>query len=464
MRIGYWKKLLLVVGASLAGLGAWPATAALASPARGPQPFRCGGGEIAPGVYSSLLVSGVCYVSVGDVTVLGNVTVLPGALLDDITPGDPTSGTPVVPATVNVGGSVYVGGGAALLLGCSPNITCTGPPGISYGRIDGDLVAVGAQGVVVHSLSIGGSVTVIGGGGGSAADSCNAQTPGSPTVTNLEPWSEDPTLDYTPVYTDFEDVSVQGDLQVSGLNTCWIGTFRNEVGGRATFVANRAGDPDAMEVSSNVIDGSMVCSDDTPAVQYGDGGGAPNVVYGAAVGQCAFGVTPVNPAAEAGEGSGIPEHITVPGRSLQTFRGSYVPTVAATEPIAASTSAGDQITAVLENFTLKGSGLTGTGTFDPTQPLGSTGGAFLVTSYPDGSEAYTGYLSCQCRLGGQSGWISIRVYGTTARSGYSSGTFLITSGGGPEPGSLSTLAGWGSFNNIGTSDGAVNLVEHLAIT
>lgn len=88
--------------------------------------YTCPAGSIPPGTYGSILVTGICYMPAGNITVQGNVTVAPGALLDVVTPGDPTTGPPVVPATVSIGGNVIVGKGAVLLLGCSPNISCRG--------------------------------------------------------------------------------------------------------------------------------------------------------------------------------------------------------------------------------------------------------------------------------------------------------------------------------------------------
>ena len=74
----------------------------------------------------------------GNITIRGDLDIAPGALLDAVTPGDPAS-APAVPATVVVGGNVNVGAGAVLLFGCSPNISCSNPPAITYDRISGNL-------------------------------------------------------------------------------------------------------------------------------------------------------------------------------------------------------------------------------------------------------------------------------------------------------------------------------------
>lgn len=102
---------------------------------------------------------------------------------------------------------------------------------------------------------------------------------------------------------------------------------------------------------------------------------------------------------------------------------------------------------------------------NPSEPPGSSGEAFLATGYPNGSRSFTIFDTCDCSFGGQHGTISIRAYGTTSPKGVSTGTFLITSGGGPTRGSLRTLAGYGTFfSNSSYPSGQVRLVEHVAIT
>jgi hypothetical protein len=59
--------------------------------------------------------------------------------------------------------------------------------------------------------------------------------------------------------------------------------------------------------------------------------------------------------------------------------------------------------------------------------------------------------------------VAIRAYGTASPSGVLSGTFLISSGGG-SVGTLSTLAGYGTFSSWGQPAGTLGLVEHLKIT
>jgi hypothetical protein len=325
------------------------------------------------------------------------------------------------------------------------------------------VTAYRAEGVVLHSASVGGNVSVFGGGGGTAADTCNSQTAGAPLVTNLEPWSQDPILDFTPVYTDVEDTTIGGSLTVAGLDTCWLGTLRDQIQGSASFFHNNFGDPDAMEVNSNFVQGNMACAHNVPAVQFGDGGSGTNVVGGHAFGECGFKVTDPNPAPGTGVTAGVAEHISVPLWKLSKYRGTTSSTNEASLP-AVTTSSGDTISADLNSFTIAGGGLTGSGTYDSTKPPGSTGEAVLSTTYPDGWSNFTAYLNCTCSFGGQSGAITIRAFGTVSPSGVTTGTFLVSSGGGPTAGSLSTLAGGGTFNSYGEPSGTLRIKEYLAIT
>ncbi|HXW35336.1 MAG TPA: hypothetical protein VEJ87_12215 [Acidimicrobiales bacterium] len=447
--------------------------------------YTCPAGAIPPGTYGSILVTGICYMPTGNITVEGDVTIAPHALLDAVTPGDPTSGTPVVPATVSIGGNVIVDQGAVLLLGCSPNISCGAPaPGISFDHVAGSIEASGAQGVVIHSTAIGGSLSITGGGGGPAAETCNAQSPApAPPITNLEPWSLDPNFDFTPVFTDVEDSTIGGNFTISGLTSCWFGALRNQIGGSASLVANAMGDPDATEFDENLISGGLTCVQNSPAPQFGDSGAAPNIVDLNSTGQCGFGVVLQNPAPEAIESEGLEpdvgvnEHLVVSGQSLGTYTGTHTSTTVATLGPPASpltypvtTVAGDKIFADLGNFTFTGNGLTGSATYSGGPPGQSPGEAILGTAYPtNGTVSFVAYDTCPaCSFGGQTGMVTLRFYGTIAASGSVTGTFFITSGGAalppgtPAPG-LATVAGYGTFSGtaVGGAVASLTLVEHL---
>jgi hypothetical protein len=433
--------------------------------------YNCPGGNIPPGTYKSMTISGVCFMNDGNVVVKGNLTIKPGALLDNGTPGDPTS-SPIVAAQLYVGGNVTVGKGGVAVLGCSPNSACSGPPdgvtsgpGISSAEIRGNFTANQPLGVVIHSSSIGGNFTVIGGGGTMSCDPADAPPP----------WSADTgsAIAGNPVYTDVEDASIGGNYTIAGLSSCWLGSLRNQIRGNATFIGNKMGDPDATEIGNNLVWGNLTCFTNDPAPQFGDGASS-DLVGGRARGQCGFDVVLPNPSAEAiegngGTGVGVQQHFAVSIRHLKTYFGTHTDgdtAVLSLPPVA--TDAGNTITADIFNFTLasKGGGLVGTGTFPAGgSPGQSPGEAVLATTFPNGSESFTAFDTCdKCSFAGQNGSVSLRAYGTTSRHGFTSGTFLITSNGTvlnppstPVPG-LATIVGYGSFWGSGAT---VHVIEHL---
>ncbi len=230
------------------------------------------------------------------------------------------------------------------------------------------------------------------------------------------------------------------------------------------------GDPDAMEIGNNLISGNLACFDNNPAPQFGDGA-APDLVSGRAFGECSFHVVLQNPAAEAvsanmESGVGINEHFVVSTRNLDTYYGKHTSTNVGTLPgYPVTTSSGDSIFAELNDFTLTGNGLTGTADYTGGAPGQAPGEALLGTAYPDGSQSFVAYDTCgACSFDGQTGMVTLRAYGSTGRSGFTHGTFLITGSGttvptstSPVPG-LATLVGYGTFWGSGTT---VHVVEHL---
>jgi hypothetical protein len=464
----------LALGATAAMIGltvptALTASAASAAPTGGGGAYTCTGGNIAPGTYRSITVTGICYMPAGTIVVRKNLTVAPGALLDAVTPGDPPGKHPVVPATVRIEGNVFVGKGAVLVLGCSPNISCSNPPGISFDRVGGNLTAIGSLAVVLHSATIGGSVSVLGGGGGAAGGANSGGCFNTKAFPIPAPWSEDAALSNpqtgSPQYTDAEDNFIGGNLTIAGVQTCWLGSLRNQVRGSLTYIRNVTSDPDGMEINNNLMGRNMTCLSNDPAVQYGDTLAAPNLVGGFAFGECAFNVVKPNPAASPGPppvSAGPLEHISVSTRSLKTYFGKHIATHVTSLPPVTTTS-GYTITADLNNFVLTGTGLRGSGTFNPKAMPGQSGDQVLSTVYPNGSRSFIAYDTCQCRFRGRAGTVTIRFYGTTSANGFTHGTFLVASGGTGQ-GGLSSLAGWGTFSSVGNWSGTWRLVEHLRIT
>ena len=454
-------RLVLVIVLGFFGLVAMT-TAASASPSWGGNRYNCTGGNVPAGTYRSMIITGICYMPAGTIVVRGDLTVAPGALLDAATPGDPAA-NPLLPATVLVGGNVRVGRGGVLVLGCSPAGGCTG---VTYDRIRGNLTAIGALGVVVQAVSIGGSATVLGGGGGVAG---GAGSGGCFTSPIPAPWSEDPALSNpttgSPQYSDFEDSTIGGNLRVIGLQTCWLGSFRDRVAGNVAFIGNTTSDPDGNELGSNLARGNLICLANLPATQFGDSEAAPNMVGRARDRAVRVPRCPAQPGTRAHAASGPDVHITVSTRKLGTYSGTHTQVGPSTPvPLGPNvTESGNTLVAELNNAILAGTGLTGSITVVPGAPLGSTGEVVVATIHPGGSQSFEALDNCTCSFRGHTGTVSIMAYGRTSAHGVTRGTFLITSGGAGH-GGLATLAGYGTFSSSGQPAGTLRLVEHLRIT
>jgi hypothetical protein len=424
------------------------ATSAAAS-ARVGRDYTCSGGNIPAGSYESIKVTGVCYMPAGTITVERNVTVERGALLDALSPGDPPS-SPLVAATVLINGSVVVEKDGAFVMGCSPNNSC--PQGINFDHIRGNVTAHHALGVVIQQAEIGGNVTVEGGGGGAAGGPSSGGCFNTHQFPIPAPWSEDHALSNgdtgSPQYTDFEDNSIGGSLRIVGQQTCWIGSFRNQIAGSMTIADNVTSDPDGMETVNNLVAGHMSCGSNLPAVQFGDAAGTSNIVGGDASGECSFNEIALNPVPPAP--GGVAEHISVAKSSLHTYEGTRSATGVETH-VFGVTESGNTLLGQTATATFGGSGLTGTA-MEKT----------LVTVFPDGSSAFNAIDKCSCRLAGESGMTRIRAYGRSSADGLTTGTFLIVAGG-AGLGDFGTLAGYGTFTSAGEPQGTLKVVEHLGL-
>jgi hypothetical protein len=260
----------------------------------------------------------------------------------------------------------------------------------------------------------------------------------------------------SPQYTDFEDSSIGGNFDVIGVQTCYLGSFRDQVAGNVTFLANASSDPDGMELGSNLIGGDMRCRGNLPAAQFGDGGAAPNMVGGQASGECGFKV--VLP-----DGGGSSEHITVSTSSMGTYSGSHIQTKTVKALKLGKTESGNKLLIALNDGIFTGSGIQGSITVNLRRPLGKTGEVIVITVHPDHSQSFLVIDRCKCSFAGHSGILRIFAYGTTSLDGITSGTFLIASGGAAN-GGLSNLVGYGTFSSFGQPAGTVHLIEHLIIT
>lgn len=225
--------------------------------------------------------------------VYGDLTVDPGATLDTTFAQNDQAGYTGYTALF-VTGNVFVESGATLLLGCEPNyfpcqddpVVDEGAPGpgtlVSHDVIGGNIIALSALAVIVHSSVIFGDVTESDDGPG-----LSCATPATGYFASTQ----------SPAYSDFEDNSIGGNLTMQYMSTCWLGALRNTVGGNVEVRGNLFGDPGAPEVISNQIAGSISCTDDSPPVQYGNAVmGVPNKVHVWADGECAFTALQPNPA------------------------------------------------------------------------------------------------------------------------------------------------------------------------
>jgi hypothetical protein len=373
----------------------------------------------------------------GTIDVRGNLTVESGALLDATTPGDPAA-NPLLPATVWVNGNVSVQSGGVLIFGCSPFISCSSA--VTYDHIDGSLNANGALGVVVHSTSIGGNLSVKNGGGGtSTCGKIPALWLSDPSLAN----GEGPGVP-VPVYTDFEDDAIGGNASVVGLQSCWLGSLRDQILGNATWSNNTMGDPDALEINNNLISGDMTCTDNVPAVQYGDSDATPNIVGGSASGECGFGVLAPNPSPGSHEGQGVPEHLTVKTSELGTYVGTRTASSSKSQ-VLGTTESGDTIVVAKQDALFTGTGLSG-----------KAQEGVLITVRPDGKQLFYAHDLCRCTFDGRTGLVEILAIGSISGK-TDSGTFqIIETGGG-----LATLAGYGTFSSVGQPANTLQLSEQL---
>ncbi len=248
----YLPCMLVLVGMAV---GSSPAAA---DPTVGPKICPSAGVALS-GDVGNLTITGNAYVPAGStLTVKGNLVLAPGSCFDAFTV-----------ATVNVSGSVYVGRGAVLALGCSPGAIGPEPPcGMTTTH---DVVGAGISArqpltMYLTAVTVYGNVISIGGGPG-------------PT---LNPYINFPIKENT----------ITRNLDIQGWRGAWFGVLRNTIHGSATIMNNIGvtigdlGTPDSTEIVTNTIFGSLSCYGNSPAAQFGDSEGSPNVVHGQTLGQC----------------------------------------------------------------------------------------------------------------------------------------------------------------------------------
>jgi hypothetical protein len=156
---------------------------------------------------------------------------------------------------VTIRGGLFIGSGATFVLGDEEH------PG-DNGTITGGVHAAGAASVQIHFMRIDGGVDIHGGAG----------PVGGP---------------FGITWNAIEDNVINGGATVEGYDGFWFGFIRNHVKGTVNLDDNVLVDPDGNEYVTNVIQGSLKCSGNSPAPQIGDSEGSSNQVSGAKTGQCA---------------------------------------------------------------------------------------------------------------------------------------------------------------------------------
>jgi len=291
--------LLGIGGLLFSLLAIVPATTAAASPAWHTR--VCSGTVKRPGtlhgLYWNAIVHGVCAVDRGPALIQHDLII--------------THNSAVVAvfgrrhSHLAVGNNILVGRGGSLIMGCEwkrihgrPIFPCVDDPHPGHPTLSsrelvrGDIIAIHALGVVVHNSAIGHDIVQLTGGGGVTC---------KPVGIFVRFGS--------PVYSDYEDNLIGGSVWVKSLRSCWFGAIRNWVGGSMTISRNRMADPDAMEVTTNVVLQDLTCYRNRHRVQFGDGHGRPNRVGRHAFYECGFHVILPNPAHQHKHFSHISVHL-----------------------------------------------------------------------------------------------------------------------------------------------------------
>lgn len=256
------KLLLLLSAGAMLALGL-TGSGAFAGPKE-----TCNNGTIS-GSHGSVTVVGTCAVT-GPLTVNGELTLADGSVFVGFGP------------PIHVTGNVKVGRGAQFALGYN-----TDPGQLGPDVVDGNVIANQPLALYIGNSTVHGNV--VSNGGGTAERFYNFP---------------------------IKDNVIDGNLTIHGWTGGWWGAIANTVGGNVDVAQNRSvvhpADPatcegtfpmgcdaatgvdtDANEIQSRVgnpqhISGNLICHGNTPSAQINpDDGGAPNVVDGKMIGECA---------------------------------------------------------------------------------------------------------------------------------------------------------------------------------
>jgi hypothetical protein len=260
----------------LAGAGTAVASPPICGPLHGPT------GTLAGTYNSNVIVEGKCVVDAGPALVRGNIIVKPGGHLEADFALDHRNPESTVGSRLTVNGDVRVQSRATLILGCDPQSSpCADDPALkmpeepptlsSHSQIFGLLASREAKIVIVHNAHISGNVSQAGGGGG----------------FNCRPEGHES-------FSAYEDSTINGNVTISGVASCWLGLARLKVHGNVTLKNNQLADPDAIEVLANTILGNLSCHENSMVWDSAEKGfpglfprvPLPNKVNGSRSGQC----------------------------------------------------------------------------------------------------------------------------------------------------------------------------------
>ena len=278
---GHKGAILLAAAAMAIGMltaGAGSAAAAPASVCTGDlNNFPNDVGTLSGTYPGNVTVVGACAVDAGAATVNGNLTVTQGSTLlvtfasDDLT----------------VWGNLQVQNGGALILGCSPSeFQCfDDPSGTAVVTVGKNLTANQPLGLIAHNITVHGNLAQNGGGGGVTCNNFSG-------IFGA--------IGFFPAFIDVEDSTVWGNFTLQNIQTCYLAAIRDWVGGNASDHNNVMDDPDANEFVGNTVQGNLDCRNNSPMVQFGDSGAAPNGVHRNATGECGFNVYSPDPNYDGG--------------------------------------------------------------------------------------------------------------------------------------------------------------------
>jgi hypothetical protein len=240
---------LASVSVLLAAGGVAALTPGLVQASARKAPQVCNGTPSSPGVLagrygSGVVVAGFCEVNDGPAHVVGPLTLKNGAVL--------IAAFGMKGSKLTVTGDVTVGQGATFILGCNTTSSpCFDDPNqsaptlTSPGKVTGNVTENAPLGVIIHSSTIGGSISQTGGGGGV---NCNPTGPFAAFQS--------------PVFSAYEDDTISGNITITQVSSCWLGVIRNHIGKSLKITDESMADPDAIEIETNVIGRDLVCRHD----------------------------------------------------------------------------------------------------------------------------------------------------------------------------------------------------------